>query len=397
MREIESAYLLEYEKQKMRVCAKSFEELANVFVYFPPKEIAENEEVHEEDRRTLIWKKRFWENRELFADNLRELAGIMEAMAGSEVRAISFSERRYKKLAKLLEEEGLILQDIYILESGNEKELLGVQIRCKKDKICTSEDLAGYLSVLLNRHYRAVNGMPFFISKEFETLYYEEEPKLLAMSGYAKAIKESEKISGDNYSFFETSNDSYVAILSDGMGSGEKACADSEAVVEMAEKFLEAGFSVEMTVQMINDVLLLNCENTNMSTLDLCCVDLMTGNARLAKIGSASTYIKNLNHVEKIPAESLPLGIFHNQELQIIKKEIQSGDYVIMLSDGIADCIAQEKGEAFIESLISELQCERPAEMAGRIMKYVLGISKGHIQDDMTVLVIGFWENRYED
>ena len=94
MREIESAYLLEYEKQKMRVCAKSFEELANVFVYFPSKEIAENEEVQEEDRRTLIWKKRFWENRELFADNLRELAGIMDAMAGSEVRAIPFLERK---------------------------------------------------------------------------------------------------------------------------------------------------------------------------------------------------------------------------------------------------------------------------------------------------------------
>ena len=33
----ESAYLLEYEKQKMRVCAKSFEELAKVFIYLPEK------------------------------------------------------------------------------------------------------------------------------------------------------------------------------------------------------------------------------------------------------------------------------------------------------------------------------------------------------------------------
>lgn len=397
MREVESSYLLEYEKQKMKVCAKSFEELANVFVYFPGSEVMQVGERTEADRKTQLWKQRFWENRELFADHLRELAGIMDEVANSDVRAVPFLDRKYRKLAKLLEEEGLALQDIYLLESERERDLLGVKIRCKKDRICTSEELAGYLSVLLNRRFRAVKGMPFFLSKEWETIYFEEEPKLVALSGYARAIKESEKISGDNYSFFETNNDSYVAILSDGMGSGEKACADSEAVVEMAEKFLEAGFSVEMTVQMINDILLLNCDNTNMSTLDLCCVDLMTGMARMAKIGCASTYIKNMQEVERIQAESLPLGIFHNQEVQIIKRELHAGDYVIMLSDGALDCIAREKGEAFIESLISDLQCEQPTEMANRIMKYVLGISKGHIQDDMTVLVIGFWENGGDD
>ena len=46
--------------------------------------------------------------------------------------------------------------------------------------------------------------------------------------------------------------------------------------------------------------------------------------------------------------------------------------------------------------LISELQFERPNEIANCIMKYVLNVSKGRIRDDMTVLVMGFWENKYE-
>ena len=36
-----------------------------------------------------------------------------------------------------------------------------------------------------------------------------------------------------------------MAVLSDGMGSGEKACRDSEFVVDFVEKFLEVGFSKE--------------------------------------------------------------------------------------------------------------------------------------------------------
>ena len=67
-----------------------------------------------------------------------------------------------------------------------------------------------------------------------------------------------------------------------------------------------------------------------------------------------------------------------------------------MLSDGIMDCIHTEQGEAFITELISQLQYERPNEIANCIMKYVLNVSKGRIRDDMTVLVMGFWENKYE-
>jgi stage II sporulation protein E len=188
-----------------------------------------------------------------------------------------------------------------------------------------------------------------------------------------------------------------MAILSDGMGSGEKACADSEVVVDMAEKLMDAGFSIEMTVQMINDVLLAGAENMNMSTLDLCGIDLYDGIATFAKIGSACTYIKSGDKVEKLSSTTLPLGIFHKQEVELIQRKIRDGDYIVMLSDGIMDCIVEEKGELFIKELISDIKFERPNEIAGCIMKYVLNLSKGRIRDDMTVLVMGFWENKYED
>lgn len=394
----ESAYLLEYEKQRIETCARSFEELAKIFIYLPEKEEKKEalEGADQADRKTILWKKRLMENRELFADNLREMATIMGQVAKKNVRAVWFPEKKKRQMIHILEEEGLLVQDMYQLEKEDGKSLLAVRVKGKKNVQGTSEELAGYLSVLLNMHLQPMVGMPFFIPRDYETLYFEEEAKLAVLSGYAKAVKETEKVSGDNYSFFETGSGYYMAILSDGMGSGEKACADSEMVVDMAEKLMDAGFSLETTVQMINDALLAGSENTNMSTLDLCGVDLYEGMASFVKIGSACTYIKNGDRVEKLVSTALPLGVFHKQDITVIQREIKDGDYIVMLSDGVMDCLTKEKGDEFMKELISELTYERPTEIANYIMKYVLNISKGRIQDDMTVLVMGFWENKYE-
>ncbi|MDD6202395.1 MAG: SpoIIE family protein phosphatase [Lachnospiraceae bacterium] len=393
--EEESAYLLEYEKQKLMTCARSFEDLAKVFVYIPDCEKDKNE--CNTDRQELLWKKRLKENRELLADNLKEMASIMGQVAGKEVQAVRFPEKKKKQMIRLLEEEGLYVQDIYMLESAGEKSKVAVRVKGRRGITQTSTELSGYLSVLLNRRLQACCGTPFLITTQPQTLYFEEEPGLNVLTGFAKAIKETEKISGDNYSFFETDNGIFTAILSDGMGSGEKACADSETVVNMAEKFMDAGFSMEMTVQMINDALLAGAEEANMSTLDLCSVDLHSRTASFVKIGSACTFIKSKESVERIPSLSLPLGIFHKLEIETIKRTVHDGDYIIMLSDGIADCLTQGDGEEFTAELISDLTCIRPTEIANYIMKYVLKLCKGRIRDDMTVLVMGFWENTSED
>ena len=91
------------------------------------------------------------------------------------------------------------------------------------------------------------------------------------------------------------------------MGSGEKACADSTMVVELMQKFLEAGFQIETAIQMINSSLVSGEENANMSTLDLCSIDLYSGECRFVKVGSSSSYIKRQHLVDRISA-GIPLG-----------------------------------------------------------------------------------------
>ena len=133
-------------------------------------------------------------------------------------------------------------------------------------------------------------------------------------------------------------------MLSDGMGSGEKACKDSEFVIDFMEKFLEAGFGKETAVQMINGALIAGGESQNMSTLDLCQMDLYTGVCEFIKIGSAPSYIKRENLVEQISARNLPLGVFYEIDMETVKRRLVDGDYVIMLSDVILDALSQGIG-----------------------------------------------------
>ena len=174
------------------------------------------------------------------------------------------------------------------------------------------------------------------------------------------------------------------------MGSGEKAMADSELVIDLLERFSEAGFSKETAAEMINGVLVARTEEENMSTLDVCDINLYTGNCELLKIGSASTYIKHGEMIERVEADSLPLGIFHKIDVSGQKRQLVDGDYIIMVSDGVVDGVDYEE---IFEQVLAQMELQSPQEMANYILQFVLHKTMGRVQDDMTVLVLGLWEN----
>ena len=139
------------------------------------------------------------------------------------------------------------------------------------------EDVADLISAAMNVKVRVSKNEPLFMAKEWNTYHFLEEPAFHILTGFAKAVKESENVSGDNYSFYEIEQGKVAAILSDGMGSGEKACEESGKVIEMMERLMESGFRKEAAIQIINGALAVGGQEQNMSTLDICELNLYTG------------------------------------------------------------------------------------------------------------------------
>ena len=160
----------------------------------------------------------------------------------------------------------------------------------------------------------------------------------------------------------------------------------------MAERFLEGGFSASLTAKMINDTILAGAEGKNMSTLDVCSIDLYTGESEFLKVGATYGLVKRDGYVEKIPSISLPLGVFYNLEMNQYKKQLLDGDYIFLFSDGVLDNFSGEEGEEFLKEIVAQIPYRRPMEMAGYIMKHAISSTGGKTKDDMTVLVMGIWE-----
>lgn len=383
--------LPEYGKRKLITYADTIRELAESF---QETEILPDyiEKTQTKDRKDMIWQKRLCENRELMAENLKEMAQIMNNLAKEERRCIPIGERRFRQITHAFREVDIQVKNLYMIENETGRMEVSLTMKNGKTANLSTEEIGDLLSVLLGFPLVSAQNNAFFLGDSWQTFYYVEEARYHVLTGVAKATKETEKISGDNYTFFERDTGNLTALLSDGMGSGEKACRDSTMVVELMQKFLEAGFQLEMAIQMINSLLLTGEENANMSTLDLCSMDLYSGECRFVKVGSACSYIKRGHLVDRISSGNLPLGIFQKPDVEAVGRCLEDGDYIVMISDGILDALSQGIGEDMLSELIGECDLENPGEMAGAILNFCIRQCKGHIRDDMTVLVTGIWK-----
>lgn len=382
--------LPEYGRKKLLMYADSFRDLANTFTEVQQQE---KSEVRAEDRQEYLWKRRLLENRDLMADHLNEMAQIMTQVAEESYRFIHMGERKVKQLSHVMKEAGILLKDISLLEKKDGHKEISLVMRTAKGSGPEVEEVGNLLSVFLNLRLIPVRTSPIFVGKEWGNYQYVEEPGFHVLTGVAKAVKDTENVSGDNYSFMEITEGGLTAVLSDGMGSGEKACRDSEFVIDFIEKFLEVGFSKETAVQMINGSLIVGGESQNMSTLDICQIDLYTGVCEFIKIGSAPSYIKRENLIEQISARNLPLGVFYEMDMEITRRRLVDGDYIIMLSDGILDALSQGIGEEMFPEMLGRITLKNPSEIANHILNFCLSQSKGRVRDDMTVMVTGIWES----
>lgn len=379
----------EYGRQKLLGYAESFKELAGLF-----EEENGMGEFSAEDgnRQEYFWQKKLYESKGLLAEHLREMSSIMSDVARATYRYRPLSERKYRQISRYLKESGILLKKFLVLENGDGHIELSLTMKTQLRESIIIEDVADLLSVAMNIRIRPSKNEPLFMAKEWRAYHFIEEPEFHILTGVAKAVKEMEKVSGDNYSFCETESGKVAAILSDGMGSGEQACEESERVIEMAERLLEAGFRKEAAIQIINGALAAGEQEKNMSTLDICELDLYTGICDFIKVGAVHTYIKRDNLVDKLMAGNLPLGVFQQIEPETMHRQLKDGDYVIMLSDGVLDALSQGAGEELMPEIISRIHHRNPTEIANQVLGYCLRQSMGQIRDDMTVLVIGIWQ-----
>ncbi len=382
--------IADYSRKRLLTYADSFQEIAHC--------LGSDCCVSGENRQQLLENYNLWEKQQILSSHMAEVSRILAKMATEVFHFTPLSERQRKKVVQALRTEKIVLTDIYYIRNEDEDEeertlTIGASICSERPGGYHVQDVADMLSVLLDKRLSPAVASPYRVDKELKTFLFVEEPRFLVVPGYAKAVKEGEELSGDNYSIIETVRGGFHVFLADGMGSGEEASRDSEWVLDLMQTLTEAGYDMDTAMNLLNNALLV-APKQNMSTLDVCSLDLYNGMCRFRKAGAATTFLKSNTYVEQISMQSLPLGIFQNRESGVITRELIENDYIIMVTDGVIDALEGGGYEDMLQSYIEELKERNPEEMARKILQFVLRCSGGRIADDMTVVVLGVYCGR---
>ena len=211
-------------------------------------------------------------------------------------------------------------------------------------------------------------------------------------TGTAFAAKD-DHISGDTCAIAPLHKGKVALILSDGMGSGKLAAAESAMTVKFLERLLAAEFDVDTAVRTVNSMLMLRTPDESFATVDMAIIDTYTGEAEFLKIGSAPSFIKRVREVRTVQSATLPIGILHQIEIEPIRLTLTQGDIVVMVSDGVADAVTRgvEK-EWWIANFLRRLHSSEPQVIADRILKEAQDLAGATRRDDMTVLVMRLQE-----
>ena len=197
----------------------------------------------------------------------------------------------------------------------------------------------------------------------------------------ASIAGEREEVSGDTAIAFESDAGYFYSLISDGMGSGKEAKETSDFVADFMKCALEFNSEGQTVLRILNHIVRHRSRECS-ATVDLFSVDLYKGEAEFLKSGAAASYVKRGSSIFRIKSKTAPIGLMKNVDAEKIKIELEGDDYIIMLSDGIAQ---NAEDTPWLLDLLSRPPKRGLKEYADSIL--AAAMKNMPRSDDMTVLV----------
>lgn len=164
-----------------------------------------------------------------------------------------------------------------------------------------------------------------------------EKTKYRMESGGFQLSSDGAKWCGDTFRSFSDGKGHFIMILSDGMGTGKKAAADSVLCCSLTTMLLGAGYPVDCILKMINSAMLVRSGEESLATLDIAVTDLYSGDVEFYKAGAGSSVAMRHLKLLRLSKPSLPIGILQNIAFEKISLSLRDGDSFVLMSDGVSE------------------------------------------------------------
>lgn len=347
-------------------------------------------EVYLKSQEKELLNRQLMDQRSFLVEQLQSLEKIVNDINLDLYKSAVFNEELEDLLYKEIKNNRIDINRIMVayLEGEN------IEIYMEFDSLNTIDKIEKVTSIVTESL-----GFPVASDYSYGRVENSNRFKLIRVNRYATLTKPSnvicseDGISGDTFTFGEMENTSFIAI-SDGMGIGKKANAESTMAIDLLEKMMEINADREMALKTINSVIRTKSTDERFATLDISFIDLFKGRLQVIKSGAVPTFIKRKDEIIMINSLSLPIGIFKDVDFNIYEENIQDGDIIVMMSDGVLESNeAIENPENWMKEIIKNIDCENPQTIADEIINIAKDCSEGSVKDDMTVVVTKVWKN----
>ena len=143
------------------------------------------------------------------------------------------------------------------------------------------------------------------------------------------------------------------------------ACKESEMVLDLVERFLEAGFSVETAIRMMNSAMVMKGADDLYSTVDLCKINLYTGMASYIRSGQSDVaLLRGGGGGMVVTSQSLPVGAQVQMDISVQETKLTGGDFVVMVTDGVLEYLHVKNRKDTMQEIIESIQTNNPGILA---------------------------------
>nr|WP_156817030.1 stage II sporulation protein E [Salsuginibacillus kocurii] len=335
------------------------------------------------------------ESRKLVADQLQGVSKVMEDFAREMNQEKEAHYLQEQKVHDALIRAGADVDQIEIYDLTPRR--IDVEMNVVQANHGESEKvIAPMLSDILEDHI-VVESEEVLDKKGMKRVRFGSARTYTVSTGVATVAKGGAWVSGDSHTAMDVGAGKYAVAISDGMGNGRRANEESRETLSLLKNILQSGMNEAIATKTINSILSLRTTEEMFSTLDLAMIDLQTADVNFVKVGSVPAFIKRDQEVRKVEANNLPMGVFATVEVDMVEENLQDGDQLIMMSDGVLDNVhAVENKEIWLKRLIRQMDNIPPQEVADVLLEEVIRASNGAIEDDMTIVVTTIERNNPE-
>ena len=222
----------------------------------------------------------------------------------------------------------------------------------------------------------------FDFGGEFVAMTLTSRKRFEIGSAASALAADGEDISGDRLSAFSAADDYAYGYVCDGMGSGREAASVSEISSLFIEKMLSAGNCLPVTLKLLSNFIRARGTECH-CTADIVCVDLLSAKASFVKCGAPPSYVVRGGNVFKIDCRSMPLGLTKEITAEKIDLDLEDGDLVVLLSDGVAPTL---EDALWLPELLVASRSRPLSEIADMITSRAR--SENSASDDISALVL---------